>query len=236
MEEEIQTNEHTDWHVPWSKRDVWFGAGSLILYVIVILAAGLAVNLLQLKMDIGVFIILSELLLMLPVWFFTIHKYKITWREVGFREFSPKYILLGFGLMFIYLIFNAIFSMLVLIPLGKTIQGDLFAQLAKIDWSVWLWLGGAFAAPLAEEVFFRGFIFGGLKNPLGWKWAAVISGLLFALMHMNLTTLLPAFVIGFLFAFLYHKSNSIWPGIIIHTTNNLMAFFAVSLLIKLGEI
>ena len=178
----------------------------------------------------------SEALLILPVWFFAIRKYNISWQEVGFRKFRPEYLLLGFGLMIGYMIFNSIFNFILVQTTGKPIQGDLFEQLTQINWSVWLWIGGAVAAPFVEEAFFRGFIFGGLKGHMDWKWAALISSFLFAIMHGDLTSLVPAFVIGYCFAFLYHKSNSIWPGIIIHAVNNAMGFCLISALIELGQI
>jgi membrane protease YdiL (CAAX protease family) len=236
MEEESQVVEQNVWSVPWSQRDVWFGVGSLVLYMGVVIGGALLVGYLNIKMDIGFLLMVAELLLIVPVWFFTVRKYKIGWRVVGFRKFAAEDILLGFILMVGYLIFNGIFNFLLIRITGKTIQGDVFEQLAQIKWSVWLWIGGAVAAPIVEEVFFRGFVFGGLKGHMDWKWAALISSLLFGLMHGDLTAVLPASVIGFCFAFLYHKSHSIWPGIIIHVVNNAMAFLVITMLIKFGQI
>ena len=238
MQEEIQiqVEEQPTWSVPWSQRDVWFGVGSLILYIGIVMGAAALVGKLDIPMDIGFFIMFAELLLMVPVWFFTIHKYKISWREVGFRKFSPVYLLVGIVLMFAYMIFNGIFNFVLIQITGKPIQGDVLEALSQINWSIWLWIGGAFAAPVVEEAFFRGFVFGGLKGHMDWKWAALISSFLFGIMHADLTTLLPATIIGFCFAYLYQKSNSIWPGIIIHITNNALAFCAISLLMKLGQL
>ena len=236
MQEEIQATEQLTWSVPWSQRDVWFGVGSLVLYLAVVLGGAALINWLKIEFDIGFLLMVSEALLIIPVWFFTVRKYHVSWQEVGFRKFQPEYLLLGFGLMVGYLLFNGIFNFLLIQITGKTIQGDLIEQLTQINWSVWLWIGGAIAAPFVEEAFFRGFIFGGLKGHMNWKWAALISSFLFAIMHGDLTSLVPAFVIGYCFAFLYHKSNSIWPGIIIHAVNNAMGFCLISSLIKMGQI
>jgi uncharacterized protein len=236
MEEIIQVDEQPTWSVPWKQRDVWFGVGSLVLYIAFVFGGALLIRWLKISIDIGFLLMFAELLLIVPVWFFTVRKYKIPWREVGFRKFKPIYLLLGLGLMIGYMMFNAIFNVILMQISGKTIQGDLFEQLGQIDWSIWLWIGGAIAAPFVEEAFFRGFIFGGLKGHMDWKWAALISSVLFGLMHGDLTSLVPASVIGFCFAFLYHKSNSIWPGIIIHALNNAMSFCAIYALITMGQI
>jgi uncharacterized protein len=84
-------------------------------------------------------------------------------------------------------------------------------------------------APLVEEVFFRGFVFNGLRGRMDWWWAAVISGALFAAAHLDPLFLLPAFLIGILLAFLYQKTNSIWPGMIVHfLVNSLAVIFALT--------
>ena len=74
--------------------------------------------------------------------------------------------------------------------------------------------------PVAEETFFRGFVFAGLRSRYDWRVAAAISAALFAAAHLQLTFFIPAFALGFLFAYLYQRSNSIWPGLIFHMLLN----------------
>ena len=51
-------------------------------------------------------------------------------------------------------------------------------------------------APLAEEIFFRGFIFGGLRRYMNLATAGAISGFLFALAHGDPGLILPFWGIG----------------------------------------
>jgi membrane protease YdiL (CAAX protease family) len=44
---------------------------------------------------------------------------------------------------------------------------------------------------------------------------------------MQIAFFIPAFALGYAFAYLYQKSNSIWPGITIHALVNGLALTAV---------
>jgi membrane protease YdiL (CAAX protease family) len=79
-------------------------------------------------------------------------------------------------------------------------------------------------APVAEETFFRGFLFGGLVKRLGIFWAALASGLLFSLAHAQPTTLIPFTFAGMLLAWSYAYTGSIWTNIAAHLTFNLIGF------------
>ena len=83
-------------------------------------------------------------------------------------------------------------------------------------------------APLAEEVFFRGFIFAGLLRRLGLVWAMAVSGLLFGAFHVTsvetIALVLPFGIVGMVFAWLYHRTGSLWPSIVAHLLFNLVSF------------
>lgn len=79
---------------------------------------------------------------------------------------------------------------------------------------------GALLAPLAEEIFFRGYVFRSYLVAKGPVRAYIASSLLFASLHLNVAAFLPLFVIGLIMAFLYHRSGSLVPSIIAHSLNN----------------
>jgi membrane protease YdiL (CAAX protease family) len=81
-------------------------------------------------------------------------------------------------------------------------------------------VGAVLMAPVIEEVFFRGFIFGGLWQRWGWMRAGVVSSLLFGLAHLSLYLVPPFAAIGFLFAWSYRRTGSLVPGIIAHGITN----------------
>jgi uncharacterized protein len=103
-------------------------------------------------------------------------------------------------------------------------MGPVFGELAT-PWP--LVFSVVIVAPLVEETFFRGFVFNGLRGRMHWAWAAAISAALFAAAQLELLFFLPAFALGFLFAFLYQRSNSIWPGMALHFVLNSIAMIVV---------
>jgi membrane protease YdiL (CAAX protease family) len=81
----------------------------------------------------------------------------------------------------------------------------------------------AIAAPLGEELFFRGFAQPALARAVGWTRAALISGALFALLHLDPVGFVGLWEIGVLLAVLRHASGSLWPAIVGHAVNNAVA-------------
>jgi membrane protease YdiL (CAAX protease family) len=84
--------------------------------------------------------------------------------------------------------------------------------------------------PITEEIFFRGFVFGGLIPRLGVWWAMAASGLIFSLFHIDPGVVVPIFITGFLLAGLYRLTGSLWPGIVAHAGQNAVALLAVMFL------
>ena len=72
------------------------------------------------------------------------------------------------------------------------------------------------AAPLCEEMVFRGYFYPVLKKFAGTWVAAVCSALVFATAHGNLSALLPLFVFGGVLVFVYEKTGSLWAPIAVH--------------------
>ncbi len=95
---------------------------------------------------------------------------------------------------------------------------------------------GGLVAPVAEELFFRGVIYGYLRNRLqpvfgkaGIAWALVISTMLFVTAHgMGGRLPLTQIVGGFVFCIAYERSKSLATPVIIHCLGN-TALFSLSL-------
>lgn len=87
------------------------------------------------------------------------------------------------------------------------------------------------AAPFAEELFFRGFLFGGLRGRMSLWPAALVSGVLFGLVHLpgGALQVPPLAVFGVLLAWLYERTGSLGPPIFVHMIQNAISFsFTVS--------
>ncbi|MCH8200156.1 MAG: CPBP family intramembrane metalloprotease [Chloroflexi bacterium] len=82
--------------------------------------------------------------------------------------------------------------------------------------------------PAAEEVFFRGFCFAGLVGRWGFWGAAAASSALFGLAHLDPALMGPAFVSGFVFAWAYWRTGSLWPVVLAHTARNGVALAVVA--------
>jgi membrane protease YdiL (CAAX protease family) len=89
-----------------------------------------------------------------------------------------------------------------------------------------LLLGGV-VAPVAEEVFFRGFIYAGLRARWGVGWALAVTSAVFALVHLTPGVFPPLFLMGLLLAYLYERSDSLWPSILLHAAINSIAFIGM---------
>ena len=73
-----------------------------------------------------------------------------------------------------------------------------------------------FEAPLLEEPLFRGIIFRGLDKTCPIGVAMAISGLVFAIIHVNAATLVPLWFLGVAFAWLYWRTGSILAPMFAH--------------------
>ena len=89
-------------------------------------------------------------------------------------------------------------------------------------------------APMCEETFFRGYLFGILRKlpvsaggrDLGPWVAAVIVGVLFGLAHTgsaNPEYLVPLGFLGFLLCLVRWRTKSVYPGMVLHSANNSLA-------------
>ena len=80
-------------------------------------------------------------------------------------------------------------------------------------------------APICEETFFRGMLFGGLRRRMPPIPAALISGLVFGGLHAATgVSAIPVLVVfGVVLALVYERTRSLVPGMILHAFNNTLA-------------
>ena len=83
-----------------------------------------------------------------------------------------------------------------------------------------------------EEFLFRGLILSNLR-PFGTTTAVVGSALLFGVMHQNVEQLLYATVAGLILGYIYVKTASIWPCVLIHFVNNFVSVLRAVLIERL---
>lgn len=74
----------------------------------------------------------------------------------------------------------------------------------------------AIAVPIVEELLFRGLILDSFSEAYGIWTSIFISSTIFALLHVGALGILNAFWAGMIYGFLRIRTNSLWPGIILH--------------------
>lgn len=88
----------------------------------------------------------------------------------------------------------------------------------------WAILSSVVAAPILEEVFFRGLVFESCRERLGKGGALLMSALLFGAIHIVPVQMINAFVVGLILGYVYLKTRSLLSVIIIHAINNAIAY------------
>lgn len=79
-------------------------------------------------------------------------------------------------------------------------------------------------APVAEELLFRGAVYGWMRRMMNRKLAMVFSALLFGLYHMNMVQGIYGVLMGCLMAYAYEYFGSFIAAVAIHITANVLAY------------
>ena len=83
-------------------------------------------------------------------------------------------------------------------------------------------------APFTEEVFFRGFMFSGMRRALPFAAAALIPSAIWGLFHFTGSeswgVVIQLTIFGLWLSWLYERTGSLWPPIAVHAFNNAIAF------------
>lgn len=79
--------------------------------------------------------------------------------------------------------------------------------------------------PVFEELLFRGAVTDVLLKKYSPAKAIVFSGLIFGIFHLNPVQVVSASLVGFLLAWIYYKTRSLIPCILIHVLNNSLSVY-----------
>lgn len=132
------------------------------------------------------------------------------------------------GLMFI--------SELLTFSLGKPLVPEFVTTLYSSTNSLFLlWIAIVIAAPIFEEVFFRGFIITGLSSsfmgPIG---AVILTSIAWAAIHIqyDLYLIMTIFVFGLFLGYIRLKTNSVLLTISLHSFMNLASMIETSIILS----
>ena len=220
--------------VPWRLRDLGLAsAWVLAVGILTIIVLGISFAVLgdanddaQLAAVLGSGLALEAALLAAAAWF-SVRRYSCGWRALGFRRavrggwwVSVAVVLAAWSTLGVYLLIVKLVGLGELVP-ESTLPEDFFDNPAMV---ALVGVLAILAAPIAEETFFRGFLFPALRVRWGTFWAALASGLVFAALHFNLGSIVPFTVIGMLLAWAYVFSGSLWVAIAAHFIFNSVSF------------
>lgn len=223
---------------PWGVRELVYAAlfvvGGIVSLNLLVLAVNLVLHI-PIKLDgtwLGVFLLAQSVIFLGAVWLFGIARYHVGWDALGWRRFAPIGCAMSAGALIVSYLVNFCYAM-VMLALGiKLSPQDVLLRFDTTGFGIILsFLLAAGLVPIVEETFFRGFVYNGLRGRVGARYAMLISALVFAALHFSLDRLLPIVFLGLILAWLYERTGSLVPGVILHATNNALAL-AVYLIAK----
>lgn len=83
------------------------------------------------------------------------------------------------------------------------------------------------AAPIIEEIIFRGYLFGRLRKHAGTVVAILLTSITFAVLHMQLNVGIDVFALSILLCLLRVVTGSIWAGVLLHMIKNGLAYYVL---------
>lgn len=153
---------------------------------------------------------------------------RLSWRLLGPARPRPRHVLIGVGIGVVGFV-GVNIVILSLLPLVGPVDPPEQQLLEEVTVGGLTTVLAVFAAvvmaPVLEEVVFRGMLFQALKRRAGLWPAAILSGLLFAAVHVEITQ--PLFSLGLLglgvvFALGLHRTGSLIVPIVGHAAFNLV--------------
>ena len=218
--------------VPWRGGQVALGIVLVILGLIPVTGISIGIGELAGSQDeattVWVSIHLMALAIIAVVWRLGIYRRPAPWRLLGLSAMEYPLVkagILALGALGASLLFTVVYATVVdLFSSDLLSPPDIGSEIAFPGAAAFFTFQAvAVVTPLAEEVFFRGFVFSGLMPRFGVVKALLLSAAIFSAFHVSVGVLIPVFVTGLLLGLLYHKTGSIWPCILAHAGQNGLA-------------
>ena len=138
------------------------------------------------------------------------------------KEGKSKYVLLTVATIGAIIGCNLLFELL-----GVTNKSEAYTEVAAQQYSAHFIVGilvFGFISPIAEELLFRGVIYGYLRRFMDIKLAIALSALIFGVYHMNYVQGVYGFLIGCLMAYAYEYFGEFKMAVFVHVASNVLAY------------
>jgi membrane protease YdiL (CAAX protease family) len=182
--------------------------------------------------------LLEVLGLMGSIYFLGLVRKKKSWSALGFTRPTLKWVVIAglIGLLMIPL--AALITVLIQMLFDLPAENPQLEFLLPDHFSVF-GLAASFIligvlVPIAEETYFRGLVYTTMRNKWRIGLSLVVSSAYFGILHGNIALAGMAFVLGIILGWVYERSRSLWPSILIHMINNGIKILAIYLFVALG--
>ncbi len=176
-----------------------------------------------------VYVLSVTLVVGIPWWF---KKYRTSKRDIGLTRL-PRWmdISLAPAGFIVYFLCSAslVYIVGLLIPSFdlNQVQETGFKDITQYHEYILAFATLIIIAPVAEEVLFRGYLYGKLRTVVPVWVAVLITSGLFGVVHGQLNVAVDVFALGVVLCILREVTGSIWTGILLHMLKNSVAFYVL---------
>jgi len=161
------------------------------------------------------------------------------WREkstpasIGLGRIRGKHLLIA--IVFLFASNIILYPLQFLLSLFGLVSDEILDKLVmQASRMMWWWLAMSFTAGFCEEIVFRGYLMTRIKAVMrvkSWYAPALIATLAFASGHLyqGYGGVILIFIYGLMFCWLYIKTKSLWPCILVHFIQDFSAILIIQL-------
>lgn len=199
----------------------------VLVIIVTFFLAMLLGSLMFITIDIGLALILTELIILFVPLGYMLYKGIDVRRYIGL-DINPKLVMLGFVSGIILLCVDIIVSLVLLAVFGESQavieSNNMIAELSASSWGLVAVATALGLAGICEEFAFRGFLQSTLTRRISFIPAVLISSLTFGIFHFDpqLVYILSALSAGLVLGYVYHRWNSYIVAVIAHSSVNLL--------------
>ena len=187
-------------------------------------------TLFQLVASVAVYLVTILFIALVP---WIVRKRRLSFSDFGLNVKLPQWsdIVIMFAGLIIYLVLLSII-MVVVTKLFPSIKVDQTQDIgfkhvnSQIE-HIMAFVALVIIAPVAEEVIFRGYLFGKIKKYAPIWIAVILTSLTFGFVHGAWNLAIDTFTLSVVLCLLRQTTNSLWSPILLHMAKNGLAFYAL---------
>lgn len=207
---------------------------TFLAMVIISIMGAFAYSYLTMALELPIYadLLISQLFVLVPAFIYVKAEHWNLHARIGRRHINFTSLLCLIGIKILSMPLLSLLNLVSSLFVPNAAQ-QLNAQMTgQPTWILILFI--AIIPSVLEEFVFRGVFFYGYRNHGFWK-AAIVSGIVFGLMHLNFNQFSYGFALGVIFAAVVEATGSIYASMIIHFLINFESVQAISALSKLTE-